>query len=68
MIKRNNEIKFAGNYVTILGNALKVGDKAPNFTALKNDLSVFNLSDLDGKVKIISVVHILLSDSTVWAS
>ena len=56
MIKRNNEIKFAGNYVTILGNALKVGDKAPNFTALKNDLSVFNLSDLDNKIKIISVV------------
>ena len=56
MSKRNNEIKFAGNYVTILGEALKVGDKAPNFVALKNDLSIFNLSDLDGKVKIISVV------------
>ncbi len=56
MIKRNEEIKFAGNYVTILGEALKVGSIAPNFKALKNDLSVFNLSDLDGKIKIISVV------------
>jgi thiol peroxidase len=56
MIKRTNEITFAGNYVTILGEKLNIGDKAPIFTALKNDLSVFNLSDLDGKVKIISVV------------
>lgn len=56
MTKRNKEIKFAGNYVTILGEALKIGDIAPNFKALKNDLSVFNLSDLDGKIKIISVV------------
>lgn len=56
MNKRSNEITFAGNYVTILGDALKVGDKAPEFTALKNDLSAFNLKDLDGKIKIISVV------------
>ena len=56
MTKRNKEIKFAGNYVTILGEALKIGDIAPNFKALKNDLSVFNLSDLYGKIKIISVV------------
>lgn len=56
MTKRTNEIKFAGNYVTILGDAVKVGAKAENFVALKNDLSVFNLSDLDGKIKVISVV------------
>lgn len=56
MTKRNNEITFAGNYVTILGNAVKIGDIGPNFTALKNDLSLFSLKDLDGKIKIISVV------------
>lgn len=56
MTKRNNEITFASNYVTILGDALKVGDKAPNFTALKNDLTPFNLTDLEGKIKVISVV------------
>ncbi|MBN2838058.1 MAG: thiol peroxidase [Fusobacteriaceae bacterium] len=56
MNKRTNEVKFAGNYVTILGSALNIGDAAPNFTTLKNDLSLFSSSDLKGKIKIISVV------------
>ncbi len=47
---------FAGNPVTLLGNEVKVGDKAPNFTCIKGDLSPFTLKDVEGKVKLISVV------------
>lgn len=35
MIKRTNEITFAGNYVTILGEKLNIGDKAPIFRGFK---------------------------------
>ncbi len=56
MSKRTNEIKFAGNYVTILGDRVEAGQKAPDFVALKNDLSEYKLSDNSGKVRIISVV------------
>jgi len=48
-------ITMGGNPVKLLGEAIKVGDKAPMFTAVKPDFSPFNLSDLDGKIKIISV-------------
>jgi thiol peroxidase len=55
MIERTGEITFAGGPLTLQGEKIKVGDTAPDFTALKNDLSAFKLSDLDG-VKLISVV------------
>lgn len=49
-------ITFKGNPITVLGNEVKVGDTAPNFTVLANDLSEVSLSDTKGKVRIISVV------------
>ncbi len=49
-------IKFAGNPINILGNKSIVGEKAVDFTAVKQDLSPFKLSDLDNKkIKVISV-------------
>ena len=54
-MKRTNEIKFAGNYVTILGEKLSVGDKAKDFTVLDKDLKEVKLSDFEGKVKIIYI-------------
>ena len=50
------KITFKHNPVTLLGNEVKVGDKAPDFTVLRNDLSEATLADYQGKVKIISVV------------
>lgn len=47
---------FLGNPLTLLGKEVKVGDSAPAFTCLKGDLTPFHLSDLDGKIKLISVV------------
>lgn len=49
-------ITFNNDPVTLLGTEVKVGDKAPNFTVLGNDLSEKTLDDYKGKVKIISVV------------
>ncbi|HLQ96188.1 MAG TPA: thiol peroxidase [Pseudogracilibacillus sp.] len=49
-------VTFNNDPVTLLGTEVKVGDQAPDFTALANDLSEKTLSDYKGKVKIISVV------------
>lgn len=56
MEKRKELITMGGNSVTLIGNEIKVGDKAPDFTALKNDLSPYSLKDVGEGVKIISVV------------
>ncbi|MHA7741344.1 thiol peroxidase [Priestia aryabhattai] len=48
--------KFKGNDVTLLGNQVKVGDKAPTFTVLANDLSEVTLDSTKGSVRLISVV------------
>lgn len=50
------EITFKGNSVTLLGNEVKVGDKAPDFKVLANDLSEVSLADSKGQVRLISVV------------
>ncbi|MDE3839910.1 thiol peroxidase [Bacillus methanolicus] len=49
-------ITFKGNPVTLLGNEVKVGDKAPDFKVLANDLSEVTLADTKGQVRLISVV------------
>lgn len=49
-------ITFKGNPVTLLGQEVKVGDTAPDFTVLANDLSPVTLADSKGKVRLISVV------------
>ncbi|MCP3741151.1 thiol peroxidase [Rossellomorea sp. BNER] len=49
-------ITFKGNAVTLLGSEVKVGDTAPNFTVLANDLSEVTLDDSKGSVRLISVV------------
>ena len=38
-------VTFKGNPVTLLGNEVKVGDTAPNFTVLANDLSQVTLEN-----------------------
>ena len=56
MEKRKDLITMGGNGVTLIGEEIKVGDKAPDFTALKSDLSPYSLKDAGEGVKIISVV------------
>ncbi|MGG3999950.1 thiol peroxidase [Anoxybacillus kestanbolensis] len=50
------KVTFKGNPVTLIGNEVKVGDVAPNFTVLANDLSPVTLDDTKGFVRLISVV------------
>ncbi|MBM7660535.1 thiol peroxidase [Bacillus mesophilus] len=49
-------ITFKGNPITLLGNEVKIGDQAPDFTVLANDLTPVSLSDSKGSVRLISVV------------
>lgn len=56
MERRQGIVTFAGKPVTLLGREVKVGEKAPDFTALTNDLTPFSLSQLIGQVVVISVV------------
>lgn len=50
------KLTFAGNEMNLVGEQIKVGDVAPDFVAVKGDLSAYHLSDDKGKVVIISVV------------
>lgn len=49
------DITFGGNKVTLAGKEIKVGDKAPEFKAVKNDLSVFDSKENQNKIVIYSV-------------
>ncbi|MEH7388179.1 thiol peroxidase [Bacillus sp. JJ1521] len=49
-------ITFKNNPVTLLGNEVKVGDQAPDFTVLANNLTPVTLADSKGSVRLISVV------------
>lgn len=49
------EIKFMGNTMTLEGNEIKVGDTAPDFTAIDNNMNPVSLKDTKG-VRILSVV------------
>jgi len=45
-----------GNEFTLIGDELKVGDKAPDFSVLSSDLSAVILDSYRGKVKVICAV------------
>jgi thiol peroxidase len=49
-------ITFKGGAVTLQGTEVKVGDTAPDFTVLANNLTPVTLADSKGSVRIISVV------------
>lgn len=49
-------VTFKGNPVTLVGDRIKVGEKAPDFTLVGNDLGEVKLSDYDDKKKIIVAV------------
>ena len=49
------KVTFAGTPVELVGTKIHVGDTIANFTAVKNDLSTFNLSDIKGRKLIVAV-------------
>jgi len=56
MNETTRKVTMKGNPLTLTGNELKVGDTAPEFEALDNDLSPVKLSALKGKICVISAV------------
>ena len=54
-MERKGVIVFKGNPLTLIGPALKAGDKAPDFSILSNELKEHHLNDFTGKIKVISV-------------
>src|SRR6056297_2812856 len=53
MDKNDVKVTFGGNPVTLVGKEIKVGEKAPDFTVINNDLKPVKLSDYKGKTRII---------------
>ncbi|RUL56574.1 thiol peroxidase [Lysinibacillus antri] len=50
------QITFINKPVTLVGKEVKVGDRAPEFTVLANDMSPVSLKDSAGKVRLIASV------------
>lgn len=50
------QITMGNKPVTLIGNEVKVGDKAPDFTVLANDSTPVSLNDSKGKVRLIASV------------
>ena len=61
-MERQNAITFQGGPLTLVGNEIKVGQSAPDFTAAANDMSPYKLSDDKGKIVVISSVPSLDTD------
>jgi thiol peroxidase len=56
MEERTDIITMKGNPLTLIGKELKVGDLAPDFEVLDNNLSPVKLSSFRGKICVISSV------------
>lgn len=55
MNKRTGFATINGNPLTLVGEEIKVGKSAPDFTVLNNSLEAKRLSDFSGKVRILSI-------------
>lgn len=53
---RHGAVTFTGNPLTVRGEQVKVGEKAPDFKLVGTDMQPVTLSDSSGKVRLISVV------------
>ena len=51
--ERQGVITFKGNPLTLVGPDIKVGEKAPDFTVLANDLSPVTLQSSKGKTRLL---------------
>lgn len=52
--KRTDVVTSQEEPLTLLGHEIKVGEQAPDFTALNRDMQPVSLSDFAGKVRIIT--------------
>ena len=56
MRERDGIVTMKGNPITLMGTEPQVGDKAPDFVAIDNDLSPVSFDSFRGKVCIVSSV------------
>lgn len=56
MAERTGLVAVEGNPLTITGDELKVGDRAPDFTVVGNDMTSVESKAFDGKVRILAAV------------
>jgi thiol peroxidase len=56
MQERDGLVTMKGNPITLMGTELQVGDKAPEFVAVDNDLNPVSFDSFRGKVCIVSSV------------
>ena len=56
MEERTGLVTIHGDPLTLVGREVKVGDKAPDFTVLDNDLKPVSLSEFKGKVVVLASV------------
>ena len=54
--ERTGRVTLAGNPFTLVGEEVKVGDRAPDFHLLDNDLKTVDLTSFTGKICLISSV------------
>jgi len=54
-MERKGIITMHGNPLTLVGNEVKTGDKAPDFLVIDSEREEKSLADYKGKVKLISV-------------
>ena len=66
MSERTGIITLQGESVTLVGNEVKVGDTAPEFVALDNNLSPVKLSSFRGKICVLSSVPSLTLRFVTW--
>lgn len=59
-------VTFKGTPLTLVGRRVAIGEKAPDFTALRRDLSTFAFQELQGKVVVLNAVPSL--DTPVCAT
>jgi thiol peroxidase len=56
MVERKEAFTLRGKPFTLVGPEIKVGDPAPDFTVIANDMSPVKLADTAGKVRILATV------------
>jgi len=62
MSERSGIVTAGGNPVTLVGNEVKVGDRAPDFTAIGNDMTPVAFSSFGSKIRVITAVPSLDTD------
>jgi len=56
MSERTGIVTAGGNPVTLVGDEIKVGDRAPDFEVVDNDMKPVRFSSFGGKVRIVASV------------